>query len=155
MYWWYFRQCFYCTGIINDTTLSKIVADWQEQHSATCPVSTYSYWYCYFSKLKGLCHQIRIAWEWYCFKRLGIDMSRLIFKISLSEPLIFNRHLKFLCLGSKSVQFFHFVLNLIWGCSKWVRICSICVLNVARAALFRSWTEVEETIILNLCSKPT
>jgi hypothetical protein len=30
---------------------------------------------------------------------------------------------------------------------------SICVLNVAGAALFRSRTEVEETIILNLCSK--
>ncbi len=31
--------------------------------------------------LKGLCHQIRIAWKWYCFKGLGMDIGRLIFKI--------------------------------------------------------------------------
>jgi hypothetical protein len=46
----------------------------------------------------------------------------------LSEPSIFNRHLKFLCLGSKSVQIFNFVLNLTWGCSKCVQI-----------VLFASW----------------
>ncbi len=39
----------------------------------------------------------------------------------------------------------------------WVDVTSrhpICVLNIAEAAPFRSWTEVEETIILNLCFKP-
>jgi hypothetical protein len=30
--------------------------------------------------LKGLCHQIRIIWKWYCCKGLGMDMRRLIFK---------------------------------------------------------------------------
>ena len=30
--------------------------------------------------------------------------------------------MKFLCLGSKRVQIFHFVSNLNWGCSKWVQI---------------------------------
>ncbi len=78
--------------------------------------------------LKGLCHQIKIAWKWYCFKGLGMDMRRLILKKILSEPSIFNRHLKFLCLGSKSVQIFDFVLNLSWGCSRCVQI-----------ALFVSW----------------
>ncbi len=53
-----------------------------------------------------------ITWKWYCFKGLGMDIRRLIFKNFLSEPSIFNRHLKFLCLGSKSVQIFHFVSNL-------------------------------------------
>ncbi len=117
--------------------------------------------------LKGLCHQIRIAWKWYCFKGLGTDMIRLIFKILLSEPLIFNRHLKFLCLGSKSIQIFHFVLNLIWGCSiafefalfaSWMLqdlvylgpeqrlrrlLSSICVQNLYRAtqATFRAQKE--------------
>ncbi len=55
---------------------------------------------------KGLCHQIKITWKWYCCKGLGMDMRHLIFKIFLSEPSIFNRHLKFLCLGSKRVQIF-------------------------------------------------
>jgi hypothetical protein len=81
-------------------------------------------------------------------------MRRLIFKIFWSFSLIYNKHLNFLSWGSNGVQIFHFVLNLIWGCSKCVKICSICFLNVARAALFRSWTEVEETIFLNLCLKP-
>ncbi len=41
------------------------------------------------STLKGtVCHQIRIAWKWYCFKGLGIKMKRLIFKKFLSEPSI-------------------------------------------------------------------
>jgi hypothetical protein len=31
-------------------------------------------------RLKGLCHQIRITWKWYCCKRLGMDMRRLIYK---------------------------------------------------------------------------
>jgi hypothetical protein len=78
--------------------------------------------------LKGLCQQIRMTWKWYCCKGLVMDMRRLIFKKFLREPPIFNRHLKFLCLGSKRVQIFHFVLNLNWGCSKWVQI-----------ALFASW----------------
>jgi hypothetical protein len=39
-------------------------------------------------------------------------MRRLIFKNFLSEPSIFNMHLKFLCLGSKMVQIFYFVSNL-------------------------------------------
>ncbi len=55
-------------------------------------------------------------------------MRRLILKSFFSEPSIFNRHLKFLCLGSKSVHIFDFVLNLNWGCSKCVQI-----------ALFVSW----------------
>jgi hypothetical protein len=33
-----------------------------------------------FLNLKGLCHQIRITWKWYCCKGLGMDMKRLIFK---------------------------------------------------------------------------
>jgi hypothetical protein len=81
-------------------------------------------------------------------------MRRLIFKYFWSLSLIYNRHFNFLSWGSKKVQIVLFVLNLIWGCSKCVQICSICILNVAGAALFRSWTEVEETTILNLCSKP-
>ncbi len=62
------------------------------------------------------------------FLELGIDMRCLIFKIFISNPSIFNRHLKFLCLGSKRVKIFYFVLKLNWGCSKWVQI-----------ALFGSW----------------
>jgi hypothetical protein len=42
--------------------------------------------------------------------------------------LIYYRYFNFLCLGSKSIQIFHFVLNLNWGCSKCVQI-----------ALFVSW----------------
>ncbi len=104
--------------------------------------------------LKGQCHQIRMALKWGSFKGLSWEIRRLIFKIFWRVPLIYYRHFNFLSWGSKSVQIFHFVLNLIWGCSKWVQICSICVLNIAGAAQFRSWTEVEETIILNLCSEP-
>ncbi len=77
-----------------------------------------------------------------------------MFKNFWSLSLIYNRQFNFLSWGSKSIQIFQFVLNLIWGCSTCVQICSIWVLNVAGAALFRSWTEVEETIVLNLCSKP-
>jgi hypothetical protein len=78
--------------------------------------------------LKGLCHQIRIAWKWDCFKGLGMDMRCFIFKRFVSEPSNFNRHLKFLCLGSKSVQILHFVSNLDWSCSKCIQI-----------ALFAPW----------------
>jgi hypothetical protein len=41
-----------------------------------------------------------------------MEMRHLILKKFLSEPSVFNRHLKFLCLGSKSIQIFNFVLNL-------------------------------------------
>ncbi len=130
--------------------------------------------------LKGLCHQIRIIWKWYCFKGLGTAMRRLILKIFWCEPSIINRHLKFLCKGSNRVQIFHFVSNLNWGCSKWVQIprfaswnnsecqclfligflisrifynhCSICVLKVVGVALFRFWTQSEDNSLLNLCS---
>jgi hypothetical protein len=34
----------------------------------------------YLCPSKGLCHQIRIIWKWYCFKGLGMDMRRLILK---------------------------------------------------------------------------
>ncbi len=91
-------------------------------------------------------------------------------------------HFNFLTWGSKSVQIFHFVLNLIWGCSKWVQIalfaswnnsdlqclfligclifrifynhCSICVLEVVGVALQRFWTQIEDNCLLNLCSGP-
>jgi hypothetical protein len=55
-------------------------------------------------------------------------MRCLIFKIFWSLSLIYYRHFNFLSCGSKSVQIFHFVLNLIWGFSKWVQI-----------AIFASW----------------
>jgi hypothetical protein len=42
---------------------------------------------------------------WYGHETLDV-------KKILSEPSIFNGHLKFLGLGSKRVQIFHFVLNL-------------------------------------------
>jgi hypothetical protein len=66
-----------------------------------------------------------------------MDMRRLIFKNFLSEPSIFYRHLKFLCLGSKSVQIFHIVLNLFEAAQNVFEFCFIGVLNVAEAALFR------------------
>jgi hypothetical protein len=75
-------------------------------------------------------------------------MRHLIFKNFWSLSFIYYRHFNFLSWVSKSVQIFHFVLNLIWGCSKWVWMCSICDLNVVGAALFRSRTKVEEHIIL-------
>jgi hypothetical protein len=64
-------------------------------------------------KLNGQCHQTRMTLKWGSFKSLS---------------LIYYRHFNFLSWGSKSVQIFHFVLNLIWGCSNWVQI-----------ALFASW----------------
>jgi hypothetical protein len=74
-------------------------------------------------------------------KGLGMDMRRLIFAIFLGEPSIFNMHLKFLCLGSKRVQIFHFVLNLIWGWFKCVQI-----------ALFVSWNNSDfQCLILIGC----
>jgi hypothetical protein len=112
-----------------------------------------SIWYI-IPNVKGQCHQIRMALKWGSLKGLSKDIRRLIFKNYWSLPLNYYRHFNFLSWGSKSVQIFHFFLNLIWGCSKWVKICSICFLNVAGAALCRSWTEVEETIIPNLSSKP-
>jgi hypothetical protein len=69
-------------------------------------------------------------------------------------PLIFHMRLNFLSGGSKSVKIFHFVLNLLCGCSKCVLICSVYVLNVAGAVLFRFWIKIEKTIHLNLCSEP-
>jgi hypothetical protein len=75
-------------------------------------------------------------------------MRRLKYIFFLSLPLIFICHLKFLSWGSKSVQIFLSCFDLNWGCSKCVRICSICVLNFAGAALFRSRTEIEVTILL-------
>jgi hypothetical protein len=47
-------------------------------------------------------------------------MSRLILKFFWSLSLIYYRHFNFLSWGSKSVQIFHFVLNLI--CSKLVQM---------------------------------
>ncbi len=113
--------------------------------------------------LKGQCHQIRITLKWGILKGISKNMRCLIFKIFSSLSLIYYRHFNFLRWGSKRVQIFHFVLNLIWGCSKWVQIalyaswnnsdfqclfligcliscifynrCSICVLNVAGVAL--------------------
>ncbi len=41
-----------------------------------------------------------------------MDMRRLIFKIFLNLPLIFNRHFKFLRWGSISVQIFYLFLTL-------------------------------------------
>jgi hypothetical protein len=81
-------------------------------------------------------------------------MRHLIFTIFWNISLIYNKHFNFLSWGSLSVQIFQYVLDLIWGCSKCFRIFSICVLIFVGAAQFRSWTKVEETIILNLCSKP-
>ncbi len=96
--------------------------------------------------------------------------------------LIYYRHFNFLSWGSKSLPIFHFVLNLIWGCSKWDQIalfaswnnsdfqclfllgcsifayflqyCSICVLKVAGVALYWFWTQIEDNSLLNLCSGP-
>ncbi len=71
-----------------------------------------------------------------------MDVRCLILKFLLSEPLIFNRHLRFLCLGSKRVQIFHFVSNLNWGCSKWVQ-----------TALFSSWNNYDiQCLFLIGCS---
>ncbi len=69
-----------------------------------------------------MCHQIRITGKCYCFKGLGMDMRHLILKNFISESTIFNKHLKFLCLGSKSLQNFNFVSNLNWSCSKCIKI---------------------------------
>ncbi len=109
-------------------------------------------------------------------------MRRHIFKIFWSLSLIYYRHFNFLSWGSKRVQIFHFVLNLFWGCYKWVQIalfaswnnsdvqclfligclffadflqyCSICVLKVAGVALYWFWTQIEDNSLLNLCSGP-
>ncbi len=132
--------------------------------------------------LKGQFHQIRMTLKWGSFKCLSWDMRCLIFKTFWSLSLIYYRHFNFLSWGSKSVQIFHLVLNLIWGCSKWVQIalfaswnnsdlrclfvigcsishifynhCSICVLKVAEVALYRFWTQIEDSSLLNLCSGP-
>jgi hypothetical protein len=84
-----------------------------------------------------------------------MDMRRLILKFFLSEPSIFNRHLKFLCLGSKRVQIFHFVLNLNWF--KLLYLCPEIILTFSPffwlavwfpkfsriIALFASWKLLE------------
>ncbi len=77
-------------------------------------------------RLKGLCHQIRKAWKWYSFKGLGMDMRRLIFVIFENLPLIFNRHFKFLCWGSKSVQIFYFFLTLFEAALNVLKLLSLC-----------------------------
>ncbi len=100
--------------------------------------------------LKGLCHQIRITWKWYCFKGLGMDMWRLIFELFLSKLSIFKRHLKFLCLGSKSVQISYFVSNLNWGCSKCVQIALFAFWNNLTFSAFfwfTFWFHTFSTII--------
>ncbi len=73
----------------------------------------------------ALLKQIGKAWKEYSFKGPNVDLRPLILKFFKILPLIFNRHLKFLCWG---VQNFLLVLNLIWGCSKYDPI-----------ALFASW----------------
>ncbi len=125
--------------------------------SGSCPIC-----------LKGLWHQIRIAWKWYCFKGLGMDMRHLIFKNFKSKPSIFNRHLKLLCLGSKSVQIsilfwtlfeaaqngFEFAVFASWmlqellylGPEQRLRrlLSSICVQNLYRATPATFRTQIEQ-----------
>jgi hypothetical protein len=55
-----------------------------------------------WATFKGLCHQTRKAWKWYSFRGLDMDM-----RFFLNCPLIFNRHFKFLCGGTKRVQIFY------------------------------------------------
>ncbi len=133
--------------------------------------------------LQGLCHQIRITWKWYGCKGLGMDMRRLIFKNFWCEPSIFNRHLKFSCLGSKRVQIFilfwtkieaaingfkllylgpekilTFSAFFLIGCLVsriFYNHCSIWVLKVSGVALERFRTQIEDNSLLNLCSRPT
>jgi hypothetical protein len=67
--------------------------------------------------LKGLSHQTRKVFKWYSFKRLDMDMRhfRCLFKL----PLIFNRHLKFLCWSSNLFKFsicFEPNLRLLYAC---------------------------------------
>ncbi len=132
-----------------------------------------------FNSLKGQCHQIRMILKWGSFKGISYDMRRLIFKIFWSLSLIYYRHFNFLSWGSKSVPIFYFVLNLIWGCSKWVQIalfvswnnsdfqclfligclifahflqyCSICILKVAGVRYHcGGWSEELNSRILHL-----
>ncbi len=110
--------------------------------------------------LKGLCHQIRKAWKWYSFKGLDMDMRCLIFIIFKNLPLIFNRHFKFLCWGSKSGQIFHLfrtlfeaalnVFKLLYLCSEiilplnvffWLAIGFPAFTSII--ALFASWKLLE------------
>ncbi len=77
-------------------------------------------------RLKGLCHQNRKAWKWYSFKGLDIDMRRLTFKIFLNLPLIFNRHFKFLCWCSKSVQIFYLFRTLFEAALNVFKLLYLC-----------------------------
>ncbi len=81
-------------------------------------------------------------------------MRCLIFKFVLSEPSIFNRHLRFLCLGSKSVQIFYFVLNLNWSCSKCVQIALFASWNLTFNTFFwlAVWFHAFSTIVALLAS---
>ncbi len=76
--------------------------------------------------LKRLCHQIRKAWKWYSFKGLDMDMRRLIFIIFWNLPLILNRHFKFLCWGSKSIQIFYLFLTLFEAALNVFKLLFLC-----------------------------
>ncbi len=53
-------------------------------------------------------------------------MRRLIFIIFLNLPLIFNRHFKFLCWGSKSVQIFYLFLTLFEAALNVFKLLYLC-----------------------------
>jgi hypothetical protein len=75
--------------------------------------------------LNGLCHQFRIILNLFNPKALGIDIWRLILKFCLTFSLIFNGPLKFLCLGSKIIQNYHFHFKCAMSCSKRILVCSM------------------------------
>jgi hypothetical protein len=72
-----------------------------------------------------------------------------------SVPLIFYSHFNFLSWGSKSVQIFHFVLNLNWGCSKLVQIAYLgpeIILTFSAFFWLAVWFPAFSTIIALLGS---
>jgi hypothetical protein len=62
-------------------------------------------------------------------KATTIDMWRLTVKIFKTHSLILYWSLKLLCLGSKIIQIFIFILSTLRGCSMRNQICSLRIQN--------------------------
>ncbi len=80
---WPINFCYLCLNPLQKIAVTKkvgycVVPKSKKQSGLSVPSTTQRFFLSLL--LKGLYHQIRIAWQWYCFKRLGMDMRRLILK---------------------------------------------------------------------------
>jgi hypothetical protein len=105
----------------------------------------------YHNILKGLCHQFRINFKKILISGAICQYLGLFNEINLTVSLICNGPLKFLCLGSKIIQNYHFHFKCAMSCSKRILICSMRILNMQEKLYFHH--KVQLCSSMRLCDK--